>query len=459
MRGASAGPAPFDAPALARRLSAALAAAPRPPTRLAVAWSGGADSTALLAALVEIRRRRLLPRLPPLRAIHVDHGLHADSAAWARRCLTQGRQWRVPVEVLRVDVDLTRGESPEAAARDARHASFANALAADEWLLLAHHADDQLETTLLRWLRGAGPVGLSGMRMRRSCGRGQLVRPLLDVSRDALRDWLEANGIGFVEDPSNADPRFDRNYLRAHVLPPLLARWPAAARTAGRAASHLAVLQQALDGETRRWLDAVRDGEDLSLPLLRRLAPPKRAAVLRAWIAERGARAPEAARLKSMLATLDTRADAQTVVAWDGCELRRHDARLVLVRAASASPPADERWQWSRARALELPAGRLSLRADGRGEVDLDALPATLVVRGRPDGRALGAAGERVDVKAVLQQARVPAWRRGVLPFVHDDAVAEGAPSLVAIADLWLSDAFRARAKGGRRGRFVWQAR
>ena len=471
MRGATARPTRFDAPVLARRLRAAFDAAGRRPKALVVAWSGGADSTALLAALVELRRQRLLPGLPSVRALHVDHGLQDASGAWARRCVAAGRRWRMRVDVLRVRVRRERGESPEAAARDARHAAFASALAIDEWLLLAHHADDQLETTLLRWLRGAGASGLAGMRESRACGQGRLLRPLLDVPRDALRAFLVAKGVEFVEDPSNADLAFDRNYLRASVLPPLLARWPAAARTSVRAARHLDALQRDLDVHTRQQLDAVRDGCDLSLPLLRRLPPQRRASALRAWIAERGARAPDELRLQAMLAALDARDDARSLIAWDGYELRRHDARLTIVAATTTPTPTpttastastalpDARWDWSRTHVLNLPSGRLCLRSDAHGDVDLDALPATLFVRGRPYGHERDAGGSLVDVKRVLQEARVPAWRRAALPFVHVAPSGLVPAALVAIADLWLSGSVKAGDSALRRGRFVWQPR
>lgn len=458
MRGAAARSAPFDAPSLARRLVAAFEREGGRPRTFVVAWSGGADSTALLAALVEVRRRRLLPRLPRLRALHVDHGLQSASADWARRCVALGRRWRVPVEIRRVDAAAARGESPEAAAREARQAAFAAALADDEWLLLAHHADDQLETAMLRWLRGAGATGLAGMRRTRRCGRGSLLRPVLDVPRAALRAFLAASGATFIDDPSNADVRYDRNYLRATVLPPLLQRWPAAAATAERAARHLDALERELDGHTRRQLDAVRDGEGLSLPLLRRLSAVRRAAVVRAWIGEHAVRAPDEARLQAMLALLDARDDAQAEVAWDGRVLRRHEAQLSIVAGATVDAP-QACWDWARAGELDLPSGRLSLRADSRGDVDLDALPPTLLVRGRPEGRARDATGALVDVKGLLQQARVPAWRRASLPFVHVGSSDSPPSALVAIADLWLSDTVRVRDDAHRRGRFVWQAR
>ncbi|MEO6927069.1 MAG: tRNA lysidine(34) synthetase TilS, partial [Rhodanobacter sp.] len=158
---------------LHRHLQAALAATPATP--LAVAFSGGPDSSALLHALAQLPEARQRG----LRALHVDHGLHADSPRWAEHCRVFCAALDVACDVLRVQVDRAGGVGLEAAARDARHAALAAQLHDDEWLLFAHHRDDQVETVLLKLLRGAGPDGLGGMRALRPFGRGQLWRPVL----------------------------------------------------------------------------------------------------------------------------------------------------------------------------------------------------------------------------------------------------------------------------------------
>ncbi|HJT96837.1 MAG TPA: tRNA lysidine(34) synthetase TilS, partial [Rhodanobacteraceae bacterium] len=194
---------------LAGTLDAALAGAP--PGAVCVGYSGGLDSTVLLHALAASSAARARS----LRALHVDHGLHADSAAWADHCRTFAATLAVPLDVVRVAVGTTRGQGLEAAARNARYAAFEAALAPGELVALAHHRDDQTETVLLKLLRGAGPEGLAGMRALRPLGPGHLWRPLLDVPRDALRDYAQMHGLAFLDDPSNADTRHARNFLRA----------------------------------------------------------------------------------------------------------------------------------------------------------------------------------------------------------------------------------------------------
>jgi tRNA(Ile)-lysidine synthase len=450
MRGAAVRAAPFSADGLAHRLGAFMDA-PYPPAGFLVAWSGGADSTALLVALTELRDRLLLRALPPVRALHIDHGLQPASRAWATHCRREARRLGVALLVRRVDVARAAGESPEAAARRARYAAFAAALRPGEHLLLAQHAQDQLETLLLQLLRGAGPAGLAAMPVQRPFARGVLLRPLLDTDPEALRVYLRARGTGWIEDPSNGDIAFDRNYLRAEVLPRLRSRWPAMLRTSARGLRHLAAASREAERRDRQALERVADGDGIALPLLRRLARERWPGVLRAWIVAAGHPVPDEARLGQLARLVELRDDAQGCVSWAGCEARCHQGRLLLRAADVNAPQPEVRWRWRRTPAVPFAGGELRLRVDVRGDVDLDALPALLLLRGRPVGRAVGAGGGTVDVKSLLRESGTPAWQRAGLPFAH------GPRGLLAIADLWLDAGVRASAVTRRRGRFIWQ--
>ncbi len=170
-----------------------------PQTPLCVAFSGGADSTALLAALARLPQPRLR-----LRAVHVDHRLHPHSSRWSAHCRRVARSLGVPLVVRTATVMRGRGESPEAAARHARYALLGTALAAGEALLTAHHQDDQLETVLLQLLRGAGVAGLAAMPAITPFAGAVLVRPLLALSHAELSAWVSAQGLPWIEDESNA---------------------------------------------------------------------------------------------------------------------------------------------------------------------------------------------------------------------------------------------------------------
>src|ERR1700746_3924253 len=237
------GPRPeeFGARWLGRRFAELL---PEFPDReLCVAFSGGADSTALLAALAELK-----DRVRALRAVHIDHGLHPDSRSWGARAVDLARGLGVRCEVLEARVTRARGESPEARARAARYRLLAGALKEGEVLVTAHHEDDPLEAVLLMLLRGAGVAGLAAMPELPPFAGGFLARPLLTRSRTELEAFVRGAGLPHLEDPTNQDERLAGSFVRGRVLPVIRTRWPAAAATVGRAARHAAEAQHLLEG-------------------------------------------------------------------------------------------------------------------------------------------------------------------------------------------------------------------
>jgi len=446
--------AAFGPAELADRLAALIEGFPR--ARLAVAFSGGGDSVALLAALAVLARRH---RRLALRALHVDHGLQRGSGAWARQCVRIAAALRVPIRVSRVRVDATSGQSLEAAARAARYAAFARALAPGEILLTAHHLEDQAETVLLQLLRGAGVAGLAAMPADAPFGRGRLVRPLLGVPRAALHEALRRGRLEWIEDPMNFDPRFDRAYLRAEVLPRLLARWPAAARALARSARHAQDAQQLLAQLAATDLAAARYGPDLSVAALRRLPDARRRNALRGWLAGHGARMPDARRLAEIAGPLlAARADAQPAATWEAGTVRRAAGRLSWEPATGAADAAEIpqacTWCWQEQPIVWLPGarGRLELRRDAHGDLAIGTLPARLTVRWRAGGERLRprSGGPSRPVKDLLQAARIAPWERAAMPLVYADA------SLVAVADRWVDAAWRAPRDAAPRGRIVW---
>ncbi len=204
-------------PTLSAKLLHALA-----PWRKAPAWhiafSGGLDSTVLLHLLASAEA------LPPLSAVHVHHGLQSAADTWPSHCQSICDRLGVPLRVMRVQVQP--GASLERAARDARYRAFTEVIGAGEVLLTGQHRDDQAETLLFRLLRGAGVRGAAAMPVHRPLAGGHLVRPLLDVSRTELVAYADEHQLKWIEDPSNADMQFSRNYLRHRVIPTLTERWP-----------------------------------------------------------------------------------------------------------------------------------------------------------------------------------------------------------------------------------------
>ena len=429
-----------------------------------VAVSGGLDSTVLLHALADcpqIRERGL-------RAIHVHHGLHADADAWAAHCERACAALDVALQVVRVAVDPSSGDGLEAAARDARRAAFAPALGDGEVLALAHHRDDQAETFLLRALRASGPDGLAAMRPWRRFGEGWLWRPLLGIPRPELLAHARHHGLRWIEDPSNADTAFDRNFLSRRVLPLLRERWPSADASFARAAALAAEAADLLADGDAEALAAARtdDRHSLSIERLLQLSPARRARVLRRWIATLDLPPLPANGITAIEATLlEARPDTSAEFAWHGAVVRRW-RDLLHAGLQRALLPDDYHATWDGAQALRLPTGdTLALvianagEAQGTGTADgcvaTSVAPTTakdapkpscprsfdmlVQVHARRGGEriTLPGRGHSHALKHVLQDLGIPPWVRERLPLLSD---AEG--SLLAAADIAYSAAF-----------------
>jgi tRNA(Ile)-lysidine synthase len=445
-------PEEFGARWLGRRLTELLPGFPD--LELCVAFSGGADSTALLAALSALRRSARA-----LRAVHIDHGLHPDSPAWGARAVELAFGLRVPCEVLEARVARARGESPEARARAARYRLLAGILKPGEVLLTAHHEDDQLETVLLMLLRGAGVAGLAAMPELAPFARGFLARPLLTRSRAELEAFVREAGLAYLEDPSNRDERLDRNFLRLRVLPVIRERWPGAAATVGRTARHAAEAQWLLESLAQADVSRARHGASLAASVLRALPPARRRNALRFWIASRGFSAPPTTRLAEIAGPLlAARADAQPSIEWPGVRVERQAGLLTLHPTGAGEgrsvAPGEIAWAWRAAPVCPLPGdlGQIELRVDAHGPVNLAALPARLTIRWRRGGERLAIApgGPRRTLKSLLRESRLPPAQRARLPLVYSGA------KLVAVADLWLDESVQAGPRARGRARFVW---
>ncbi|WP_049623840.1 tRNA lysidine(34) synthetase TilS [Frateuria defendens] len=394
---------------------------------LCVAFSGGPDSTALLHALAQQPQARGRG----LRALHVDHGLHADSAAWADHCRRFCAALGIPCDVRPATVDLGAGQGLEAAAREARYRVFAETLREGERLLLAHHRDDQVETVLLKLLRGAGPEGLGGMRERRAFARGELWRPLLGLPRQALLDYLAAHRLPSLDDPSNADTGLARNHLRHEILPRLARHWPQAADSIAHSAT---LCRAAADALRASWQDALatlRDPRDGSLDAAGwlALAPALREPLLDHWLHDQGLPAPTTAQRRQIERQCGARPGQRPCIRWPSAELQIWKGRLWALPPAPTVAPDWHHDGW-RGAPLPLPDGGLLELAGGA------TLGTPLDVRLRRGGehiRPLGHAHTR-ELRDLFQQAVLPPWQRLACPLLY------AGDELVAVADRWLSE-------------------
>ena len=426
---------------------------PRTSAELCVAFSGGLDSTVLLHALARALVDRPNYRI---RAAHVDHQLQRDSAIWRQHCGSVALSLQLEFVPLVVKVAADPELSPEAAARDARYAALRQILRPNEVLLTAHHADDQLETMLLALMRGAGLRGLSGVLSVQIFGGGWLARSLLEFSRAELEEWARSEQLQWLDDPSNANTNFDRNFLRHRVLPALRERWPAAAHSATRSTAHLREAGRLLDVLAAADLESVAIGSCLSMTQLASLAPARRRNVLRHWIRQHGMRVPSTRKLATIERDLlIAREDRLPCVEWDDVEVRRHRGLLYCMRQRPAFEPADP-LPWNVSQVLELPAqlGRLRAQRDAAGGLAVARARGELQVHFRRGGEELQPAGDphHRKLKKLLQDAGVLPWWRDRVPLIYS------AEQLVAVGDLWIAEEFAAR-HGEDALRIVWEER
>ncbi|WLH11696.1 tRNA lysidine(34) synthetase TilS [Pseudomonas hefeiensis] len=400
------------------------------PWRNAAAWriafSGGLDSTVLLHLLASLSKTQTLP---PLSAIHVHHGLQAVADAWPEHCRSVCKALGVPLEV--VSVQVQPGASVERAAREARYGAFVAELHSNEVLLTGQHRDDQAETLLFRLLRGAGVRGLSAMPGQRPLGRGQLVRPLLDVSRAELEAYATQQGLSWIEDPSNDDHRYARNFLRQRVFPVLTEQWPQAAVALARSAAHMGEAQgllaelaqidldRAITPSAFDWLGL----RSLELAPLQALAPARQRNALSHW-----------------LVSMTTLPDSDHWFGWDSLRDAAHDTgpiwRLAggeLHRAGGRVWWLSDHWLRPVAAPVEwtLTAQALDLPDNGKVTFDGKIPDGPLCVRYRQGGEVMMLPGRgHRDLKRLLNESGVPAFARGRLPLLYRNE------QLLAVANL-----------------------
>lgn len=428
----------FTPGALAAVLSNELQLAPS--MRLVVGYSGGLDSHVLLHALARLRADAGWP----VRAIHINHGLHPDADRWAEHCARTCAALDVALTVDRVAVVGVDEYGLEEAARRARYAAFARCLHPDEVLLTAHQRDDQAETVLLQLLRGTGVRGLAAMPATAAFATGRrLARPLLHWGRTALATYADAEGLDYIDDPSNADIRLARNYLRVQVLPRLTARWPDAADMLARSARHSMESVQLLDEVASADLVAcATTAGELRIDSLTTLSPARRGNLVRYWLRASGVRVPAETTLRQILAQCEREPRTRhALISWPEAEVRRY--RDVLIVSARSGTLADWTASWDPAAPLRVPGTGKHLRLQattGQGLALAWTRAAPWQVQWRQGGERCLLPGRthRHKLKKLLQDAGVPPWERSRLPLVYVHG------ELAAVADRWVCQPFAA---------------
>lgn len=392
--------------------------------RFVVAYSGGVDSHVLLHLLITHRQALAGRRLE---AVYVNHGLHLAATHWEQHCKVICQQMDITFTAIPVDASSDSRESPEAVARRVRYQALAKLLGHRDAVLTAHHRDDQAETLLLQLLRGSGPHGLAAMPAAASLGKGLLLRPLLNIPRKEILAYAKDHDLHWIEDPSNADPAIDRNYLRHTVLPLMKTHWPAAIDTLARSARLCAEASQLLDELADMDLLQVTDGDAkrLSIARLCVLTEERQRNCLRRWFRVINLPSPNAAQLHHILQdVLLAPPDRQPHIHWPGGEVRRYRDHLFAMRPLPFHDPAQVFPIQTMAPLSIPPIGQLCLlSAQGQGLNKKMLDNKSLYVgfwrggeRFQPVGRA-----HSQSLKKLFQAAGVPPWERDRVPLLYVD--------------------------------------
>ena len=393
--------------------------------QLIVGFSGGLDSTVLVHALASYPAL-----LDTLHAVHVHHGLSIHATSWQRQCESFCAKHRIVLTTHYVV--LASRANLEEEARNARLRVFESLLREKSCLLLAHHRDDQAETLMLQLCRGAGVDGLAGIPPHRRFATGELARPLLQASRDDLRVYAKSHALTWVDDESNEDPSFSRNYVRHHIMPLLRDRWPAVARAMSRCAMHCQQAKSNLDDLAQIDCPELAQSCDrLSLDPLSQLTKARLGNVLRVWLTNQGVRAASAKRIDRLVHdVIFAGQDRTPSVQWGAFQVRRYRQTLYFLRAEQHPSLCKIDWPLF----PEPLLGYLNASPVSAGL----HVPAGHVVdvRFRTGGETLVWKGKTRVLKTLFQAWGVPPWLRERVPLIYVDG------KLAAVLDFCVSDPY-----------------
>lgn len=400
-----------------------------------IAYSGGVDSHVLLEALAEARNFNSSLQIS---AIHINHGIHKNSAAWAEHCQKICAALKIPCHVESIDMQafLARTQmeqkkkpSLETAARHLRYEALERLVPAGAALLTAHHANDQAETLLLQLLRGSGPKGLAAIPARSMLGNAELLRPMLAFSRQEILEAAKARALQWIEDESNLDLSFERNYLRQKIIPELKLKWPGMLKTLRRAAANCYETHQLAESLAAQDYEMVQESQVAhaahALPVIldgtkfSTLSTIRQRNVLRYWLEQLGLPMPPRIKLEEIQRTLLPAArDASPLVTWSGAEIRRYQNRLYAMQPL---PPHDatQIFSWhitNTTTSFTLPNGLGILRAS------FSALaPKIITIRFRQGGERFRPRGSEHShsLKNLMQEWGIPPWLRDRVPLIY----------------------------------------
>ena len=390
--------------------------------KILVGFSGGIDSTVLLHALYQIK----ISELPSLeiRAIHIHHGLNIQADKWEAHCASLCQKWDIPFICRHVTVEGSN-KGIEAAARAERYQAYREELLEDEIIVTAQHLDDQAETVMLALKRGSGPTGLSAMpeslAFQATCGNTVLLRPLLTISRHALEHYRAEQQLPWVEDDSNQDDRYDRNFLRLHIMPRLSERWPHFANAVSRSASLCAEQEALLDELLQDSLDEIIDYRGgLYIDGLVHCSVAKRNALIRRWIGLHQLAMPPFNQLERIWQEVAlARPDAEPICRLGEVEIRRYQGALWVVKRIHSVTGKQYYWDYPAAYSLPESLGTLVVMEE-EGQIRSPQENEVVTIRfGLQGSLSIVGRNHSRSSKKIWQELGVAPWMRERTPLIY----------------------------------------
>lgn len=402
------------------------------PNKFCIAFSGGVDSTVLLHVM-----KNIIDEKSQIRAIHINHNIVDNSKVWSKTCKSICKNFGIDIEIISLEVTHI-GYGLEAAARDERYKKLKEKLYENEYLLTAHHEEDQMETVFLRMARGTGLDGLQGINEKYSFGEGIIFRPMLEVSKTSVMDYAKEHQLKWVEDSSNQDTHFDRNFLRKKIIPQFRERWPSIASSVSRlsqlSAQNIKILNQIAEED----IGPIANMNELPLAKLLDKSFERANNMLRYIILANGMSIPSMKTLQDGLKEmLDPETD-KSVIAWKDYCIRKYKNHLYFLSNSDLEPnKVDVRIPWEIGKTVNLGENIGTIEATfihGDG-LSIEKCKNKLTISYRQGGELIKPIGHRINksLKNLFQENQILPWMRDKIPLIYYQ------DELVSVADLWFN--------------------
>jgi len=407
-------------------------------TRFIIALSGGLDSMVLLHLISKAKRSS-----DEVKAIHVNHNLNENSKEWVDFVTDACKKYKLPLIIKSIN-PKQEGFGLEAEARDQRYMKFKEIILDNECLLTAHHLDDQIETILYRIFRGTGLDGLRSIRQNTKFGKGLLCRPLINVPREAIEQYAKLNNIKWIEDPSNKNIDFDRNYLRNNIIPSIKKRWPKAQRAITRLSFLAESNQKLLHELAKEDIGEIEKLNVLDMGILSNKSSLRINNIFRFMILKNNMGVPSLKILEKGIETLLKAKSDSPIVTWNGYSIRRYKNTLYFFNPDFEQHEKKPiKMKWVIDETIKLGGERGSIQAKfikGEG-IALNKCPKSLEIKYRKGGEQIKPSGHKItkSLKNLFQENNVLPWVRDQIPLVYLD------DELISVGDLWFNQDYKAK--------------